>query len=166
MKYTVRKIKKYSDILTPVSLYLRLRDRFSETLLLESSDYNSNKNSFTFIVADVLETFELTHNNLSINDEVKSITKEVCVKKELNKFISNLDVNHLDKPEQFNGLYGFTSFEAVKFFDTFNFEPKERKDNIPLMKYSFYRFVIAINHFNDKIILLENILENDHSKLD
>ena len=166
MKYTVRKIKKYSDILTPVSLYLRLRDRFSETLLLESSDYNSNKNSFTFIVADVLETFELTHNNLSINDEVKSITKEVCVKKELNKFISNLDVNHLDKPEQFNGLYGFTSFEAVKFFDTFNFEPKERKDNIPLMKYSFYRFVIAINHFNDKIILLENIPENDNSKLD
>ncbi len=166
MNYTVKKIEKYSDILTPVSLYLRLRDKFPETLLLESSDYNSNKNSFTFIVADVLETFKLTHDKLFINDTIKNITKEVNVKQELNNFINALEVNHVGKPEQFNGLYGFTSFEAVKFFDTLNFEPKEKKDDIPLMQYSFYRFIIAINHFNDEIILLENIPNSDSSKLD
>ncbi len=165
MKYTTKIIEKHADTLTPVSVYLRLRDNYAESLLLESSDYNSNKNSYTFIVADVLENFQVQDGKLIVNDKNKFITNDISIKKELKNFINNIKVTQPEKTKQFNGLYGFTGFEAVKYFDTLNFKPKPKKDNIPELNYSFYRFIVAINHFNDDVILLENIPKGETSKM-
>ena len=39
-------IKTLSDTHTPVGLYLKIRDQFSNSFLLESSDYKSKENSY------------------------------------------------------------------------------------------------------------------------
>jgi len=163
MKYQTKIIERPADTLTPVSVYLTIRDRFPETLLLESSDYNSDKNSFTFIVAGLLENFKIQNNKLIINGKEKNIDKSTGVKDAFKHFMQQIQVQQPDKTRQFNGLYGFTGFEAVQYFDNFSFEDKPAPDNIPEMNYSFYRFIVAINHFNDNMILLENIPEGEHS---
>ncbi len=166
MKYKTKILEKPADLITPVGVYLRIRDRFPESLLLESSDYNSDKNSFTFIVAGRLEQFTVKENTLIINGKEKEIIDKNTVKNSLKDFIKQVKVLQPDKTKQFNGLYGFTGFEAVKYFDNFDFDPKPKKDDIPEMSYGFYRFIVAINHFNDNLIILENIPEGDMSQLD
>jgi len=166
MKYQAKIIEKSADLITPVGVYLRIRDRFPESLLLESSDYNSDKNSFTFIVAGRLEQFIVQGKLLIINGKEKKITDKNTVKDSLKNFIKQIEVSQPGKIKQFNGLYGFTGFEAVQYFDDFDFKPKPKKDNIPDMSYGFYRFIVAINHFNDDVIVLENIPEGDTSQLD
>ena len=166
MKYQAKTIEKSADLITPVGVYLRIRDRFPESLLLESSDYNSDKNSFTFIVAGRLEQFTVQGKSLIINGKEKKITDKNTVKDNLKYFIKQIEVSQPGKTKQFNGLYGFTGFEAVQYFDDFDFEIKPKKDDIPEMSYGFYRFIVAINHFNDDVIVLENIPEGDLSQLD
>ncbi len=164
MKYKVRYLTRPADTLTPVGVYLRIRDRFPESLLLESSDYNSNKNSYTFIVAGLLENFLIKDGELSINGEKKQAGNSV--KEHLKKFIQNIQADQEGEAFQFNGIYGFTGFEAVKYFDSLQFADKPRLDEIPEMYYGFYRFIIAINHFNDEVIILENIPEGEETQLD
>ena len=166
MKYTTKYKKVPADYYTPVSLFLRIRDNFSQTLLLESSDYNSNRNSFTFIVCEPLQQFQVKNQVVNINDTTIDIKNNLDVKQYMKDFISSIEVEQDDETQQFNGLYGFTGFEAVKYFDTLEFEPKPKVDDIPDMQYGFYRFIVAINHFNDEMILLENIPDGEDSLFD
>ena len=44
------KVKEiFADCITPVTLYLKLRDKYPNSLLLESSDYHGNKHSYSYI---------------------------------------------------------------------------------------------------------------------
>jgi len=166
MKYTLKYHSLPADTLTPVSVYLRIRDQFPESLLLESSDYNSNKNSFTFIVGGLMENFKIEEDKLYVNNELKGEARNFDIPLELKRFIAGIDVQQEGDPFQFNGIYGFTGFEAVKYFDTLPFENKRREEQIPLMNYGFYRFIVAINHFNDDVLILENIPEGEEVQLD
>ncbi len=163
MKYKVKFKKFPADTLTPVSVYLRMRDQFEQVLLLESSDYNSNRNSFTFIVANPLEGIRLKDNLLTVNNNPVELKKAGDLKQKLKEFMSSIDIEQTSVTEQFNGLYGFTGFEAVKHFDTLQFDDKPKVDDIPDMQYDFYRYIVAINHFNDEVVLMENIPEGDTS---
>ncbi|HFX18278.1 MAG TPA: anthranilate synthase component I family protein, partial [Flavobacteriales bacterium] len=61
---------------------------------------------------------------------------------------------------------GYTGFEAVKYFEDIRFESKPQKDAIPELNYGFYRFIVAINHFNDNMIILENIPDGETSQIE
>ncbi|HEB62444.1 MAG TPA: anthranilate synthase component I family protein [Bacteroidetes bacterium] len=163
MKYNVEFKKYQADTVTPVSVFLKLRDRYTNPLLLESSDYNSNKNSFTFIALEPLEFISIANDVITINNKEKQIEENSQVKEELKKFIDSIEVEQTDDTIQFNGLYGYTGFEAVKYFDTLKFDKKPGSDSIPDMHYSFYRYIIAINHFNDDLIIMENIPEGENA---
>ena len=163
MKYKVKYSKYQADKLTPVGVFLKVRDRFTNPLLLESSDYNSNKNSFTFIALEPLAVISISDHNININGKKKQIVKNDQVKEELKRFINSIEVDQTEETIQFNGLYGFTGFEAVKYFDTLNFDKKPGSDDIPEMHYAFYRYIIAINHFNDEMIIMENIPEGENA---
>ncbi len=157
MKYKV-KFKKFSaDTITPVSVYLRMRDHFSQALLLESSDYNSNRNSFTFIVANPLESFSVKDDMLIINEKKEQIRQNSQVKQRLKDFIASIEVEQSIDTRQFNGLYGFSTFEAVRYFERLPMNNLPGVDHIPEMQYDFYQYIVAINHFNDEVIVMENI---------
>ena len=167
------KVKKMlADVYTPVGIYLRLRDHFRDAILLESTDYHVAENSYSFICINAIGGIEIISNE---NIEWKYPGQEP----EKVKIISLKDVPDLcwnymqqyeltpsdDKAAKFaQGLYGYTAYDAVQFFDTIVLknEKKELKGqsetDIPLMRYRLYQYVIAINHFKDELYLCENII--------
>lgn len=155
--------KILGDIYTPVGIYLRLRDRFRDTILLESTDHHANENSYSFICINAIGGIEVKNNDtieykLPGNDPVKlSLDKKINVPQYLWDFMRNFEVDKLtDNQYQFaQGLYGYTCFDAVPFFDT-AIASEPTKPIIPLIRYRLYQYVIAFNHFKDELIICEN----------
>lgn len=161
------------DLHTPMGIYLRLRDKYRDTILLESSDHNAGNNSFSYIAVNAVAGVEI--NSLT-EIEVKlplGTPEKIQIDKNLKvtDFLQNFsDVfecstvrNEVEKMAQ--GLFGYTSFEAVQFFETLHFKPQSSEVEIPLLRYRLYQYVIAINHFNDEMFLIENEIEGLKSSL-
>lgn len=181
--------KMLADVYTPVGIYLRVRDRFRDTILLESTDNHVADNSYSFIGINAIAGIEITDTG-SIEYKLPGeqpervpITNTKAVPDEVWKFMKNFSIvnatntgNSLeDAAAKFaQGLYGYTTYDAVQFFDsitlTANRLPltdgeqgrstehgQQKAENyIPLMRYRLYQYVIAINHFKDELYLCEN----------
>ena len=161
--------KQLSDTVTPVGLYLRLRDRYPNTLLLESSDYHSKEESFSFICIDPIIGMKADKDKFSIlkkGEVLQTINIDSNFNQLFNDFIASIGLNCVQNDiKTFNGLYGYTTYDSVQYFETIKLKVKESPSTIPMMQYSFYRFIIAINHFNDELILIENIEQGENSRL-
>ena len=142
------------DTITPVSVYLRIRDKYPNSLLLESSDYNSNNNSFSYICFNQIASFEVFENLLSTKFPDNSNHETFCSKAnliyELQNFINRFDVELSDLPFINNGLFGYTSYDAVKYFEDVEISVKDNSMKIPEMYYGIYKNIIAINHFKNE----------------
>lgn len=160
--------KQISDTITPVGLYLRLRDKYHNTLLLESSDYHSKEESFSFIAIEPILSMKADKNEFSVSLLGKEIDKKPIENNFYSLYSDFTNAIDLDCPEEFksfNGLYGYTTFDSVQYFETIKFNNPDAPSAIPEMQYSFYRFIIAINHFNDEMTLIENIEEGSDSRI-
>ena len=156
-----------ADVFTPVGIYLRVRDRFRDTVLLESTDHNAAENSYSFICINAIGGMEISSTK-SIEfklpgqqPEKVAITVTAEVPAQLWRFMQrfNVQVPEVKEGKFAQGLFGYTSFDAVQFFDTIslttaNSEPPA----IPLMRYRLYQYVIAFNHFKDELFICENLI--------
>jgi len=161
--------KQLADTNTPVSLYLKIRDKYANSLLLESSDYHSKENSYSFLCVEPLVTIKADENEISLSDQQKVIESTTIDRNFYSIFETYSNAIDVDCPESvtsFNGLYGYTTFDAVQYFETIKLTAKKAPSEIPMLQYSFYRFIIAINHFKNEMLLIENIPEGDVSRLD
>lgn len=158
-----------ADLVTPVSVYLKMRDRYPNTLLLESSDYHSASNSMSFICFDEIASFEVCKGIMTCSfPGMQSVKENVSdsntVPDRLKSFLDSFDIDEIKDKNLVCGLFGYTGYEAVKYFETIKL--KERDNNqfeIPEMRYAFHRNIIAINHFNNDISLVENLMEGEES---
>ncbi len=160
LQFKTKSTTRISDTVTPVGLYLRFRDKFANSLLLESSDYHSKEDSFSFICIEPIISMKVDDNQFVISQKGKTIEKQTIEKNfyELfDNFSNAIDLDCDAKLKAFNGLYGYTTYDAVQYFENIKLKVKEAPSKIPLMQYSFYRFIIAINHFNDEMTLIENV---------
>src|SRR5678815_5533126 len=68
MKYKLktRSKKLLADTLTPVNIYLKLRDQFAGTILLESSDYHGHENSLSLICCDPVASFQVFNETIDV----------------------------------------------------------------------------------------------------
>ena len=163
-----------ADVFTPVGIYLRVRDRFRDTILLESTDNHAADNSYSFICINAIGGIEITSLS-SIETKVpgfpaerSSIKNASVVPEQLWNYMQRYEVvTGKEKEEKFaQGLYGYTTYDAVQFFDTLKLNNKNGKEtNIPLARYRLYQYVIAINHFKDELFLCENIIPGIESEL-
>ena len=159
-----------ADLVTPVSIYLKIRDRYPNTLLLESSDYHGAQNSMSYICFDEIATFEAKNGETSttLPSEAKKtvkITKENDLATQLNDFINGFDVPETKEKGVVNGLWGYSAYDAVQYFESIKFGKKTGSENdIPEIRYAFHRYVIAINHFYNQITLVENLLQGEESR--
>ncbi len=152
-----------ADVFTPVGIYLRLRDRFRDTILLESTDHHSSDNSYSFICINAIAGIEIsTPENAEFKMPGQPPTKVTLQQKSdvpqlLHEFMLRFDIQKSEwKEARFaQGLFGYTTYDAVQFFDTVEIS-KQQQGAIPLMRYRFYQYVIAINHFKDELFLCEN----------
>ncbi len=159
-----------SDLVTPVSIYMTLRDRFPKTLLLESSDYHGANNSMSYICFDEIASIQINKNvitkNLPDNNVlIENVTETNSVADNLNNFLNNFEIDEINQKGIVNGLWGYTSFDAIQYFETLKLREREADEaNIPDMYYAFHRYIIAINHFNNDITLVENLIDEEESK--
>lgn len=167
--------RKLADVHTPVGIYLRLRDRFRDTILLESTDHHTAENSYSFICINAIAGIEIRDNK---NVEFK-LPNETPEKTELNgngdlrkllwDFMQRFQAESSDpKAAQFaQGLYGYFSFDAVQFFETIKFNNgTDDVNQIPMARYRLYQYVIVINHYKDELLLLENTIAGLQSELE
>ena len=159
---------KIADTITPVGLYLRFRDKFANTLLLESSDYHSKEESFSFIAIEPVVTIKADNHELCFYHKETEVERQK-IERNFNTIFDDYSKSiQIDCPSElksFNGLYGYTTYDAVQYFENIKLKVDEAPSTIPLLQYSFYRFVIAINHFNDEMILIENVEEGTKSRI-
>jgi anthranilate synthase component I len=169
--------KLLADLYTPVGIYLRLRDRFRDTILLESTDFHAGENSFSFIGINAISGIEVTNMEefefkLPLkNPEKVKISKLKKVPELLWEFMQSFDVKEpAERPINIaQGLFGYTTYDAVQFFEsiTLKHPRSERALNpIPLIRYRFYQYVIAINHFKDELFICENHVKGLESEID
>ncbi len=154
-----------ADVFTPVGIYLRLRDRFRDTVLLESTDHHVAENSYSFIGVNAIAGMELTSTN-KIEFKLPGQKPEKAALKQpsdapaaLWDFMQHFNIVAASEKEASfaQGLYGYTSFDAVQFFDSIKFaDSKKTASAIPLMRYRLYQYVIVFNHFKDELFLCEN----------
>lgn len=158
-----------ADVFTPVGIYLRLRDRFRDTILLESTDNHAADNSYSFIGINAVAGMEITSLS-SIEFKLPGMEPERMaighadeVPGRLWEFMQRFGMEKTDKNAACaQGLYGYTSYDAVQFFDSIRFQ--DRPAGIPLMRYRLYQYVIAINHYKDELYLCENIIPGVESE--
>ncbi|WP_345246708.1 anthranilate synthase component I family protein [Nibrella saemangeumensis] len=161
--YTVssRYKRMLADIITPVSIYLRIRDRFLNSILLESSDYHGNENSFSYVCFDPVARFEYNNQILSVKlpgeeQQIQTVNKEE-VRQALQQFKDSFYHEKLNFPFITNGLFGYFGFPSVESFEDITLTahtPEE--NNIPAIVFQVYRYVVAINHFKDELYLFEH----------
>jgi anthranilate synthase component 1 len=164
--------KLLADIYTPVGIYLRLRDRFRDTVLLESTDHHAAENSWSFIGVnafagiEIIDTqnleFKLPGNppqkvQIKNTQDVPGITWEFMQRFELEQT--------KEKEARFaQGLYGYTTYDAVQFFDTISLDRKPAP-GVANLRYRLYQYVIAFNHFKDELFICENHVVGVQSEL-
>ncbi|MBN1925127.1 MAG: anthranilate synthase component I family protein [Prolixibacteraceae bacterium] len=159
-----------ADLVTPVSIYLKIRDRFPNTLLLESSDYHGAQNSMSYICFNEIATFEVSKGIISktfpesgkVNE---TISKENNVAVQLYNFLKCFNVSEIKEKGIVNGLWGYSAYDAIQYFESIKFRNRpDSESQIPEMRYAFHRYIIVINHFYNQITLVENLLENENSQ--
>jgi len=160
-----------ADVQTPVSIYLKIRDVYPESVLLESSDFHGNENSISFIGLNPLARFEA--NSGMIKESYHDGTSDLVntyndrnVVEQLNHFLRSFEIAEDKNESPFNGLFGYTAYDAVKYFE--DVETKKGKFNssdIPEMMYIFYRYIIVVNHYKNEMTVVENRPEGDKSRI-
>jgi anthranilate synthase component I len=153
-----------ADVYTPVGIYLRLRDRFRDTILLESTDHHAAENSYSFICVNAIGGIEITDTNKIEFKLPGQKPERIELKNPGEVPILLLDFMHRfeftkseTKETRFaQGLFGYTTYDAVQFFETIPLATRHSPLAIPLMRYRLYQYVIAFNHFKDELFILEN----------
>ena len=163
--------KTLADQLTPVGLYLKLREHFKNTVLLESNDLHSAENCFSMIGIEPIAGFKVQNGDLiQYTPTEKKATIALAdyseVPKRLNQFIKQFD--YVDKPTGLPiapGLFGHSSFDSIQYYEQIKLDPSKRKLEMPDLNYNLYRFVILIDHFKDEMHIIEQFPVAQKSEL-
>jgi len=158
-----------ADVYTPVSIYLRLRDKFRDTILLESTDHHTSENSWSFICINAIGGIEIqsaTSAEFKLpgrNPEKIALDKNSNVPQLMWDYMQRFDaVTPEIKEGKFaQGLFGYTAYDSVEFFETVRLTPDPSPQDgegsaIPPVRYRLYQYVIAVNHFKDELFICEN----------
>lgn len=165
--YTHHK-KILADTITPVSVYLKIRDKYPNSILLESSDYHTNTNSFSYICINPIASIKVE------NDVIEQVypdgstktnnAKNISVTEEIHKFTKRFKVNSQEKFKFINnGIFGYTAYDAVKYFEDVNISKKDNSIQIPDIYYAVYKNIIAINHFKNEAYIFAHCFETKNN---
>lgn len=161
--YTVQTTHRrmLADIITPVSIYLRVRDKYPNSILLESADYHGNDNSFSFIAFDPIAKLSYQNGTLTtlLPGQVEQHTETTpdAIMPALRIFKDSFKAEKSVFPFVTNGLFGYFGFAAVEGFEDIHLTARKIDENqIPAAVFQVYRYVVAINHFKDELYLFEH----------
>ena len=165
--YTTKTRKILADLYTPVGVYMRLRDIYPQSALMESSDYHGSENSRSFIGVHPMASIAVGHGVVTVTypdgkeekqelpafGEGKGEECKLAISKAINDFVKSFHVEGEGK--DFCGLYGFTTFNAVRYFE--NIPVKDttmEKNDAPDIYYIMYKDIIVFDHYNNTMELI------------
>lgn len=154
------------DLHTPVSIYLKVRDLFAESALLESSDFHGNENSLSYIGIEPIGSFVVENSVArSTFPDGTQTTQDIDARPgaliaAMEGYLKRIRIegDHCST----NGLLGYTSFEAVEYFDNIRRTTARTSESaIPIMYYNLYRYVIVLNHFKNTLTIVELMSQDE-----
>ncbi|MCC8142825.1 MAG: anthranilate synthase component I family protein [Tannerellaceae bacterium] len=161
--------KVLGDLHTPVSIYLKVRDIYPKSALLESSDFHGNENSHSYIALRSLASVGINNGECTAiypdgKKEVKKLDEQYNVPESVNEFLNQFEITGADKDAC--GLYGYTAFDSVRYFENIPvMEAHHEENDAPDMLYILYKYVIVFNHFQNELTLIELLEEGEESRL-
>jgi anthranilate synthase component I len=159
--------KMLADTLTPVNIYLKLRDVFAGSILLESSDYHGHENSLSFICCDPMASMVVQNEKVTIKLPGENITSIPITKNgQLTEILEEFKQAFIPDSTVISkyphaGLFGYMAYDAVKYFE--QVEIQSSNQSMPDMAYSLYRYVIVVDHFYNELTLFEHVIEEGTS---
>ncbi|WP_067037001.1 anthranilate synthase component I family protein [Allomuricauda sp. CP2A] len=162
--------KILADTITPVSVYLKIRDKFPNSILLESSDYHANDNSFSYICCNPIAYIKVENETITQRfpdgkKEITEITPEIDVTEVIHNFGQQFKTSQNGFKFIYNGLFGYMAYDAVRYFEDVDISKKEDSVSIPDIYYAVYQNIIAINHFKNEAYLFAHCY-NTESNVD
>ncbi len=164
--------KILTDTITPVTVYYKIRDKYPNSILLESGDYHRNHKNFSYICFNPIASIKIENEVISQtfpdgSATEQNITKDVSVVDEIYKFTKRFDVS---SEENFkfinNGIFGYTAYDAVRYFEDINISKKDNSVEIPDVYYAVYQNIIAINHFKNEAYIFAHCYEGVENNID
>ena len=160
-----------ADLQTPVGIYLKIRDLYTNSVLLESSDYHGVENSYSYI--GFCPIGGISVNRFLIKEEYPDgskietpVTSKLTVAERFDAFLKSVELVKNDNPVGINGLFGYSSYESVQYFEDVKLAARETvPGSMPGLHYVLFKYIIAVNHFNNELTIIENLLEGETSKI-
>lgn len=164
----MKKIRQYTrtipaDLETPVGIYLKIRDLYPQSALLESSDYHASQNAVSFIGVKPIGSFKVENEQVVMNyPDGETIRKNIAggnadVIDELRGYIESFEIEREDGKQLPNGLLGYTAYDAVRYFESVGISGREERfADVPDMYYVLYRYLIQVDHYKNEMTIVEN----------
>ena len=158
-----------ADLYTPVGVYMRLRDLYAQSALMESSDYHDANNSRSFIGLNPIASVAIGHGVATVSYPDGStfqheVNKAYRSDKAIHELIDRIEVSGEDAAVC--GLFGYTSFNAVRYFEDIPVKDETlAKNDAPDVLYILYKVVIEFDHHNNmlKIVTLSENSDNSEN---
>jgi anthranilate synthase component 1 len=166
MTYTLNTFFKkiLSDTITPVSIYLKIRDEFPNSILLESSDYHGNENSFSYVCCNPIASISVKDQIVSEIFPDGTTAQTTCktpgeIPGMIHAFSRKFEVKNQKFKFINNGLFGYIGYDAVRYFEDVEIGKKEGDLEIPDIYYAVYQNIIAINHFKNEAYIFSHVYD-------
>jgi len=160
-----------ADLQTPVGIYLKIRDLYTNSVLLESSDYHGIENSYSYIgfcpIGGIsVNRFVITEEYPDGSKILTPVTGKMTVADRFDVFLKSIDIKNDGIEVGVNGLFGYSSYESVQYFEDVKLSARETvPGSMPGLHYVLFKYIIAVNHFNNELTIIENLLEGETSTI-
>lgn len=160
-----------ADVITPVGLYLKIRDQYPNSILLESSDSQSNANSISYICCNPVSEFLVEAQQIKIkypdgtNEEIQ-IEKSTAVVDVLHQYANQFTAATTETDQDFisNGLFGYIAYDGIQYFEKIKISKKDHATEIPAIYYAVYQNIIAIDHYKNVAHIINHSFDDSDYK--
>lgn len=165
IKIKTRESRLLADTITPVSMYLKLRDRFANSFLLESSDYHGSENSFSYICCSPLASIKAIGDTVELRMPNAPMKADplIDLKNQIASFASSFETQKEEAGYIRSGLFGYFNYDAIHHFGDASLENLE--EEVPVAQYHVFQFIIALDHFKNECHVIEAFIEEPDDSL-
>ena len=170
-KYKVEAESRLGDLYTPVGMYMRLRDLYPQSILMECSDYHGGDNARSFIGVEPMAQVSVSHGVARCEfpngeKEERVVDATFSVADAINGFLGSFQIEGAGHA----GLFGYTTFNAVRYFEGINVkDEKYPSHDAPDILYILFKTIVELDHYNNLLRLVTLVPDGettDHSLAD
>ncbi|MBR5695513.1 MAG: anthranilate synthase component I family protein [Paludibacteraceae bacterium] len=167
--YSIQSKKLLADMYTPVSVYMRLRDMYSCSALMESSDYHSMENARSYIGVSPIASVAIGHGESEMklpdgSTVKKAVTEQYRVEDVIRDFLGCFDIQGGENAHC--GLFGYTSFNAVRYFENIAVKDEtQAKNDAPDILYVLFKNIVEFDHYNSSLKIVSLCADGEESDL-